>query len=166
MFTYEEQDVHYIEPEKLTVFRNESKNLCVRVDGRGEWEKVVVKLAFPYSDPEHFVVLSQEEEEIGIVRDLQEVDEQSRSLLKEMLSKRYHIPEIQRVLSIEEVHNATRWTVETDRGRRTFEVRNSNNFRWLKDGTVVIIDVDANRFRISARSALDRDSQRLLDAYL
>ena len=164
--TTNEQDVHCIRPEDLVVFRNESKNLCVRVEGRGDWEKVVVKLAFPYSDPEHFVVLSQEEEEIGVVRDLQDVEEQSRALLKEMLAKRYHIPQIQRILSIEEIHNATRWTVETNRGRRTFEVRNSDNFRWLKDGAIVVIDVEANRFRISAPGALDKESRRLLDSYL
>ena len=164
--TSNEQDVDFIPPEDLEVFSNESKNLCVRVEGRGTWEKVAVKLAFPYSGPEHFVVLSQEEEEIGMVRDLRQVDEQSRALLKEMLAKRYHMPEIQRILSIEEIHNATRWTVETDKGRRSFEVRNSDNFRRLRGGGIVIIDVEANRFRISDRSALDKDSERLLDSYL
>ena len=81
------------------------------------------------------------------------------------MAKRCHIPEIQRIVSIEEVHNATRWTVETDCGRRDFEVQDRHNFRRVREGGLVIVDVEANRFRIPDLSALDEESHDLLDRY-
>ena len=156
----------YIAPEDLKVFRNGSNNLCVRIEGRGEWEKVTVRLAFPYSDPGHFIVLSHEEREIGVIRDLHQAEENSRALLKEMMAKRYHVPEITIIVSIEEVRNAMRWTVETDKGCRSFDVRDRYNFRRIRGGAIIIVDVEANRFRISDPSALGEESQKLLDIYL
>jgi len=161
------QQDEYLKPEDVTVFRNKSNNLCVRIKDVGEWEKVVVKLAFPYSAPGHFIVLSCDEKEIGVIRDLDRVADDSRALLKEMLAKRYHIPQIKRIYSVEQVRNATRWSVETDKGRRSFEVRDSYNFRFIENsGSIVIIDVDANRFRISDLKALDEESRKLLDMYM
>lgn len=158
-------DDHCIAPEGLRAFRNESNNLCVRIRGRGEWEKVVVRVAFPYSDPAHYVVLFHDEQEIGVVSDLTDLDPHSGRLLKEMVAKRYHVPEVKRILAIEEAHNATRWDVETDMGQRSFEVQDRDNFRRVRGGGVVIIDVDTNRFRIPDVTALDKHSRKLMDMY-
>ena len=126
---------------------------------------MAVRLAFPYSDPDHYVVLYHEEEEIGIIQDPGELDDESRRVLEQMVEKRYHIPAVQRIEDIEEIHNATRWIVETDRGERSFEVRDRHNFRRIGTGEIIVVDVDANRFRIPPRSALDEESQKLLDLY-
>jgi len=153
----------YLDPQRLSVFVNESGNLCARLDGEGEWSKVTVRRAFPYSDPDHYIALYADEEEIGIVRDLAGVDADSRAVLAEELRKRYHVPVIQRILAIEEEQNVTRWRVETDSGPRTFEVHSRRSFRRLPGGGLVIVDVDTNRFRIPDRNALDARSRRLLD---
>ena len=160
------QESQCIDPRALSVFRNESQNLCARIRARGEWEKVAVRRAFPYSDADHYIALYVEEEEIGIIRDLAELDADSRALLEETLRKRYHIPVIERILSVEDTHNATRWRVVTDRGERSFEVHSRRSFRRLPGGALVIIDVDANRFRISDRKALDKQSRDLLELHI
>ncbi|MGD2175115.1 MAG: DUF1854 domain-containing protein, partial [Candidatus Brocadiaceae bacterium] len=122
-------------------------------------------LAFPYSEPDRFVILYQDEEEIGVVGDLEELDDESRTVLREVLEKRYHIPRIQRVLSVDDAHNATRWTVETDRGRREFLVRDRHNFRRIKGKGLIIVDVDGGRFLIPREAVFDKQSQKLLDMH-
>ena len=73
---------------------------------------------------------------------------------------------LERILAVEEVHNATRWHVETDNGPRSFEVQSRRNFRRVDDGGLIIIDVDTNRFRIPDRRALDAGSRDLLDLHI
>ncbi len=155
----------FLPAEDVDVFMNDSGNVAVRVRDRGQWDKAVAKLAFPYSDPEHHVVLFKDDEEIGIIRDLHELKCDSRRLLREMLEQRYHIPEINRILSIEEAHNSTQWTVLTDRGERSFQVQDRDNFRRIRGRGIVVIDVDANRFRIPDPDALDAESRTLMDMY-
>jgi hypothetical protein len=154
----------YIDPAQLTVYRNDSRNLCVHIHGRGEWDRVTVRRALPYTDPDRYIAFYSGDEEIGIVRTIDALDFRSRNVLSDALRKRYHVPEIRRILAIDEVQNATRWHVDTDRGMRSFEVQSRRSFRRLPDGGLVIIDVDSNRYRISDRRALDHQSLELLDA--
>jgi len=153
----------YIAPEDLRIFRDDSNNLSVEIKGHRTWNKVVARLAFPYSDPSHFVILMRDDEEIGVVRDVSELEQGSRALLEEALAKRYHIPEILRVLDITESNSAAIWVVETDRGPREFMVRDRHNFRRFRGGDLIIVDVDGNRFRIARDRVFDADSQRLMD---
>jgi hypothetical protein len=155
----------YIAPGDLTVRRDESNNLRARIDGRGEWSKVALRAAFPYSEPARFVALLHEGEELGVVRDPAELDEASRKVLTEELAKRYNVRDVVRILDITESHNATAWTVETDAGLRQMLVRDRHNFRRIKGGDLIVIDVDGNRFRIARSRPLDAASQRLLDTY-
>ena len=86
-------------------------------------------------------------------------------LLQEALLKRYHIPQIRQVLSVRELHNATHWQVVTDRGTRDFMVRDRHNFRRIKGGDLIIVDVDGNRFQVLRNGDFDQESLRLLDMY-
>jgi len=158
-------DDAYFRPEEVTVFMDASGNLGLEIERRGRWAKVAVRLAFPYSEPARYVAFVHEGEPIGMLLDPAELDAQSRRLLEEELSKRYHVPEIVRVLSITESNNATSWRVETDKGPRQFLVRDRHNFRRIKGGDLVIVDVDGNRFRLAQARQLDPESKRLLDIY-
>lgn len=65
---------NWLKPEEVDVCRNDHNDLCLRV-GNSECEKVVTNLTFPYSAPDSYLVFSKDEEEIGILPDLGEVDE-------------------------------------------------------------------------------------------
>ena len=156
----------YIDPTRIRIHRNPSRNLCVEIGGRGSWEKVVVRLAFPFSDPRRHVVLSTaDEEEIGVIADCAELEPESRRVLEEALEKRYHIPVIRRIVHAEDEREATRWAVETDRGPRTFAVQDRHNFTRVRGRRLIITDVDGNRFCIPDVARLDRESQKFLDLY-
>lgn len=155
----------YIDPTGLQIFRDDSNNICAEVDGRGKWEKVAFKLAFPYSDPDRFVSILHEGEQIGMLRDVGELSEDSERVLREALARRYHVPEVVSILDVREGKSAAVWTVETERGTRKLMVRDRHNFRRVKGGDTIIIDVDGNRFRLRGDRRLDPESQKLLDMY-
>jgi hypothetical protein len=155
----------YVDPADLRIFRDESNNVCAEVRGRGEWKKVAFKLAFPYSDPDRFVSIQHEGEQVGILRDVTGLEDESQQVLRDALAKRYHVPEIVSILDVRDGKSAAVWTVETERGTRTLMVRDRHNFRRVKGGDTIIIDVDGNRFRLSSDRRLDPESQKLLDLY-
>ena len=151
---------NYIDPRNLRVYRNQSQNVCARVEGRGEWEKVVLKLAFPYSEPRnHIILATAEEQEIGVITEPEALDEDSRLLLEEVLQKRYYIPVIRRIISVKDAHESTRWFVETDRGLRSFNVQDTDNFKQVVGGKIIITDIDENRFCIPSRTAMSLGSR-------
>ena len=163
--TDDNQDPRDLRADNVTIRRNEVSNICLRIDGREEWEKVAVKVAFPYTLPGRYVVFTKDGEEVGTLANPGELDRGSRELLGEILEERYLMPAVQRIVSIEDVHNGMCWKVETDRGPRAFEIRDLDSVREI-GGQIVIVDADGNRFRISDRDMLDPDSQALLDTYV
>ena len=158
-------DEYYASRENTRVFKDESNNVCVEIEGEGEWSKVTARLAFPYSDPERFVILTSEDEEIGIVKDPVELDDESRQIVQEMVERRYHVPTIRRIIDIDDAHNAVRWIVETDRGVRDFLVRDRHNFHRVTGGDKIVVDVDGCRFRIPRRGNFDPRTRKLLDLH-
>jgi len=154
-----------IAPDRLDLYTDELGRLCARIEGRSTWQGVSLRLAFPYSGPDGHVFLYHDDDEIGMVRRVDELDAQVRDRLQDALDEQYMIPKIRQILDIEEVHNATRWWVVTDRGERHFEVQDRHNFRRIRGGGIVVIDVDANRYRIPDPNALDPRSRRKMDFY-
>ena len=106
--------------------------------------------AFPLSDRDRYIQLTDEQgEEIGIVRDIGELDEKSREILREMVKRAYFKPTIDDVIEIEEDFGVLHWTVKTDVGDRRFSVRSPRrNIRRFGKGRLIIRDVDGNRYEI------------------
>lgn len=159
------QQQTYISPADLRIYRDDSNNVCAELEGHGSWDKVAFKLAFPYSDPDRFVSILHDGEQIGIVRDIGELSEDSQRVLRQALTRRYHIPEVISILDVREGKSAAVWTVQTERGTRKLMVRDRHNFRRVQGGDTIIIDVDGNRFRLRSDRRLDPESQKLLDMY-
>lgn len=74
-----------------------------------------VRRALPLSEPEKFLVLSDPlGDEIGVVRDLNELEQASREVLREALTRDYSITRITRILKVERepLSGQIRWQVE------------------------------------------------------
>jgi hypothetical protein len=124
--------------------------------------------AFPISSSLNNIAFFNEEgEEIGVMKEVNCLDEQSRQILKEELEKAYFMPRIQAVLRMDESLGVESWTVETDKGERTFEVRDPRrNVRRISGRRVLIKDVDGNRYEVPNWAALDKKSIALLMRHL
>ena len=123
---------------------------------------------FPFSNRRNYVALFDGlNGEIGVVHDPEDLDEQSRAILTEMLERRYFVPTVERVKSIREEYGVVYWSVETNHGPREFVCRGLRDcVIELAEGRLIITDVDGNRFEIPDYTQLNRSTQAVLDRVL
>ena len=124
--------------------------------------------AFPLSSSKETIVFfDREGEEIVVMKQAEALDSESSRVLEEELEKAYFMPRVEAILQLEESLGVETWTVQTDKGKRTFEVRSPrHNVRKLGKGQVVIKDVDSNRYEVPNWRRLDRKSLFLLMRHL
>ena len=123
---------------------------------------------FPVSCPDDYVTLLDSEGlEVAVIRHLSDLDAASRAVIDRSLDFYYLVPVITAILSASEKYGTLHWTVETDHGRKTVDIRNrTRNIRVHADGCVRIRDADDNRYIITDYRQLDKASQKFLIADL
>lgn len=153
-----------IDLKSVRLFHQPPSILRMTIEGERSYLNVRIVRAAPLSRPDsYFSVLDPKGEEICMIKDLKEVDEKSRHAIKIELERRYLSSTIQRVNSIRAEFGTMYWDVETQRGRRDFVTRESDeNIIWLSDRRLLILDVDGNRFEIPDVEQLDLRSSVLV----
>ncbi|RKY04802.1 DUF1854 domain-containing protein [Candidatus Poribacteria bacterium] len=159
-------ELKILEPDKVKLYRNRFGELVLEYEGE-RFEDVIPLKAFPLSAPENYIALiDSEDNEIGIIEDLNSLPEESRRVLREELEERYMVPKILKVLEVEEVFGMPVWRVVTDKGERTIELMSRSDAKLLPSGKVIIRDIDGNRYEIPNYWDLDPRSRSLLDTEL
>ncbi len=161
------KNVNFLEPEAIEFCKDDLGRLKLKIHPDREYDNVRVVKGFPLTDVGRFLsVRDENNEEIGIIRDLEELPESVRELLMEEMERLYFIPRITRILSIKTEFGVAIWEVETDKGPRIIELRGEDSYRFLPRGRLIITDVHENYYQIEDMSALDARSRSLLDRYL
>ncbi len=109
-------DSHLLAAKNLTLSRRDDGALMFHLDGQTT-PLATPKRALPLSDPDKFIVLCDEDgRELGVLRDVNELDAASQEVLREVLSRAYTITRITRVLEVEReaLTGQTRWRVEIE----------------------------------------------------
>lgn len=160
--------VRYLEPEKTRVTRSPMGSARLEIVDEICYPRIVVRRLFPLSDPEHYWSLwVGDEEEIGILRDPQEFDEETRRVLSEELEKRYLMPVIRRIRKVRERFGVHEWTVETSHGEIIFSVRGlHDNFKQIPPNRILVTDVRGNRYDIPNVDVLDAHSIAQIQRHL
>ena len=148
--------------------KNEN-NLVDLVTPTGErYEALEPRRLFPVSAADKYVtLLDSEGVEIAQIKSLTDLDAESRKTVIASLEDYYLVPTITRIIAVNEKYGTLRWTVETDRGEKSFDIRNRNHdIKVYPDGRVRVRDSDDNRYVIADYRALDAHSRTLMIADL
>ncbi len=123
---------------------------------------------FPISNPKSYIsLLDSNGTEVALIRSVSELNEASALSIEASLSDYYRVPKVTRIISISEKYGTLRWTVETDRGIKKFDIRNRNHdIKVSENGSVRLRDSDDNRYVIEDYRALDSHSRAQLIADL
>ncbi len=150
--------IRYLTPDNAAFRKTPGRLLAVTVEGE-EHAPVFVHCSFPHLDRRVFLsIRTIDNEEIGMVRSLDDFPPETAALLEEQIAIRYFAPEITRVLNIREEFGYSYWEAETTAGICRFTVRSGGgNVKLVHDNRLLITDVDGNRFVIPR---LDRLSER------
>jgi hypothetical protein len=143
------------------------------VDGRlcaqfGNERRVVhVRRCFPWSEPDQFISLRDDEgEEFALVADPAELNDAARAVLHAALAEAGFIFDVEGVIEIEEEVELRNWRVHTNQGARRFQTRLDDWPRKLPDGGLLIRDVTGDFYRVADPARLDRKSRALLWAFV
>ena len=154
--------IYVTKADKITPSENNLVNLTLS-DGR-ELSRLEPRRLFPISrEYEYITLLDESGVEVALIKSLSELDPESCENVKRGLDDYYLIPHITRIISKQDKYGTLRWTVETDRGIKSFDIRNRNHdIRVYKDGKVRIRDADDNRYTIDDYRKLDAQSRARL----
>lgn len=119
---------------------------------------------FPRSGMNRYIALMDSEgEQVAVIRNIDSLIPESKAVLEKALEEYYMIPKITRFIKMTEKFKIWMWTVETDRGIITFEIRNHiASVKPLYDGRVLIRDANDNRYEIPDYRKLDKNSRKML----
>ena len=154
------------ENDKITVYENNLVN--VERENGERYEKLEPRRLFPVSSLETYItLLNSDGEEIAIIKALSDIPEEARKIIRASLNDYYLVPKITRIIAVTEKYGTLRWEVETDRGVKSFDIRNRNHdIKVQKSGAVRVRDADDNRYVIDDYKLLDAHSRAQLIADL
>jgi len=159
--------VRYLDSKKLRFAKH---GACLRLTLEDEISYLDVEIIrlFPLSDLDCYLTIrDKDNEEIGILARLSELDEENRNLVLEKLERRYLMPIVERVINVEERFGTAAWEVETSRGKRKFTMRNlRENIAQVTPYRCLLSDVDGNRYDVRDLRELDPASRAILLRYL
>jgi hypothetical protein len=142
--------------------------LSLRVGKRDRYPRVHLYRSFPLSrNAEYISVRDKDDKEIGIIEDLAELPPKITRLLLEELERRYFTPTIREIKSLKQEFGYTYWEVVTDSGFCRFTVKmGDNTVRYLTDSTLLVFDVDGNRFELPEYEGIDKKHLKIVETLL
>ena len=160
-------ELEFLDLSKVSIARNAFEELVVQLPDGTTYTKVEPVRSFPINEATRYIALLDDEgNEIGIVEDVKKLTSQSRDVLMEELQKRYFMPKITKINSLEGHFGVTEWDVETTQGDVEFGMRSRYDIVTLENGRVLIKDVDGNRYEIENYNKLDMKSIALLQTQM
>lgn len=136
-------------------------------DGRS-FSELEPRRLFPVSAGDKYItLLDTEGVEVAQIRSLSDLNADAKKCISASLEDYYLVPTITRIISVVDKYGTLRWTVETDRGVKSFDIRNRNHdIKVYPDGRVRVRDSDDNRYTIADYRALDAHSRKQMIADL
>ncbi len=144
--------------------------LVLTCDGEEKrFDRVFLHRAFPHELLYQYIsVLDGEKKEIGIIFDIADFADSDRSLLIDEIDKKYYSPVIKEIKSLKERYGFSYWKVLLDDSRElSFTMQDTyKNILHIGEDSIMLIDVDSNRYTINSLSALNTKSYRKIELYL
>ena len=154
----------YVEGPDIRLIPNDVIFVDVEFYTGEKFTGVELRRMFPITGLTKYIALVDSEgEQIAIIRDLNDLMEESRAVAEKVLEEYYMIPRITKFLKMSQKFKIWMWTAETDKGVCTFEIRNHiTAVKPLYDGRVLIKDANDNRYEIPDVKQLDKKSLKMI----
>ena len=141
--------------------------LALELNGE-DYKRVQLSRALPFSAPSQYIcVADMEGKEVAVLESLEAFDAEQLALLETELGIRYFYPIVTQVKSIKEKMGSYYVDLNIGEHKKTIAVKDiSKNLKQLGGGTIVLTDVDGNRFMIPDVYKIQKKSLQSLEPYL
>jgi len=155
----------YVDGDQVKITRVGPSLVDVEVFGGQTYRELEPRRLFPISGLHKYITLIDKDlKEVMIIRNLQTLMPESKEAVSLCLDEYYLIPQITRLIDSKEKYGMLKWTVDTNRGRCSFDIRNRHtDIKVLYDGRILVKDSDDNRYEIRDIEKLDKRSRALLN---
>jgi len=144
----------------------------LKYDGK-DYPHITLKRALPIGQPSEFIsVYDSENKEVGIIRSLNELNAANLDVIIKELGNRYFCPTVLEVKSVKDKLGYVYVELLLGETNGASHMKScalkdvSKNIRMLNENSIIIFDVDGNRYIIKDVNKLDRASRRRLEPYL
>jgi Domain of unknown function (DUF1854). len=164
-------DIGFLDLKKTAFFLTPGGFLGLTYDGT-EYKRVALRRALPIGNPSAYIsVADAENKEIGILKDIAELNEAQLALVINELDRRYYCPTVHEIKSVKDKLGYVYMELSVEGDGRTYDkqcaIKDVNkNIRMLGDDRLILFDVDGNRYIVSSLSGLDKKSLKRLEPYL
>ena len=165
-------DIGFIDPDETEFYRTEGGFTGLRYKG-ADYRHVVFRRVMPIQLPlDYICVTDHENKEIGIIKSLLALHEEQKAIVLQELDKRYYCPEIMEIKSIKDKLGYVYMELKLRHKNGADFIKNcavkdvNKNIRMLNDNSLIIFDVDGNRYIVTSLSDLDKKSMRRLEPYM
>ena len=166
-------DIGIIDLSKAEFYTAESGFTGLKYDG-GDFKHITLKRALPIGLPmEYISVADSENKEIGILKSVEELSKDQYAIVLDELNKRYYCPDILEIKSVKDKlgYVYMELVISVADSSKT-HIKNcavkdvNKNIRMLSDNSLIMYDVDGNRYMVKSLSALGKNSLKKLEPYI
>lgn len=158
----------YINSDEARITRGGSYTLKLEFYNGKTYENLEARCLFPITGPTRYIsLITDKNEEVAVIRNLDNLMEESKKAVSEVLKEYYMIPKITGILDRSEKYGILKWRAVTDRGIRDIEITHRQSDIKVIYGTRILIkDSNDNRYEIPDTEALDAKSLKKIAADL
>jgi hypothetical protein len=168
----DQMDLGILDTKELTFYTAAGGFTGLKHKGE-DYKHIVLRRIMPIEHPlEYISVADHENKEIGILRNVASLADDQRAIVEVELDNRYYSPQVMDVLSVKDKlgYVYMEMKLKNKQGRlyeKSCAIKDvSRNIRTLPNNSVLIFDVDGNRYVVPQISGLNKQSLKRLDAYL
>lgn len=157
-------DIRLLSKSEISLTRSEGGVLQGIVSGK-HYEELIVYRCFPFQYELAYISIRDDKDaELGIVRDVGELDPESAAELERELQLRYFLPKVTRVDSVKSKSGLWLWELQTHLGPTRMAMRNLHEHIQYPGGSrIILTDMNGKRCEIADWQALDPHSRKQLE---
>ena len=154
----------YIEGPEVRFTPNDTVFVDAEFYSGEKFTELEARRMFPITGLRKYIsLIDTEGNEIAVIRNIDDLLPDSKAVIEKCLDEYYMIPRITKFIKMSEKFKIWMWTVETDKGIFTFEIRNHiTAIKPLYDNRILIKDANDNRYEIPDYTKLDKKSQKMI----
>ncbi|RCW42322.1 DUF1854 domain-containing protein [Paenibacillus prosopidis] len=156
-------DIHMLEPERVMFSRGQGGVFQGVINGK-PYEELVVFRAFPFLYTTQYISIRDAKgDELGIIRDIAQLDEESLREIERELQFRYFLPRVTKVGSVKQKSDLWLWELQTNLGPTRMAMRNLHEHMQFPSGNrIILTDINGKRCEIADWQSLDSHSRTQL----
>jgi hypothetical protein len=161
--TKDPYEIKILEPGDVSFSRCQGGVFQGVVEGKA-FEEIILFRIFPFQYTTQYIsVRDAKGDEIGVIRDIDELDEESRAEMDKELQLRYFLPLVTRIDVVKQKSDLWIWELQTNLGPTRIVMRNLHeHMQYPSANRIILTDINGKRCEIRDWKALDSHSRNQL----